>query len=132
MSAMNSKKQAFWFLIVGSLAGLVHFVSLVICVELFVIQPIWANVIAFLIAFIVSFFGHFQLTFHQQTDKRAWQHHLQKWFISSVMGFLLNQGLFLLGLKLLGNAWYGVIWFIVTAMVTVMTFILGKLWAFKI
>ncbi len=151
---MSNKQQALWFLLVGSLAGLVHFVMLIICVELLGIVPIWANVLAFLIAFVVSFIGHFKLTFNtyseidNETSKEArreissevndgantprnWLKSLQKWFVSSVAGFLLNQALFFVGLKLLGEDWYAVIWFVVTAVVTVVTFALGKLWAFN-
>lgn len=127
----NTQKQAFWFLIVGALAALVHFIVLICCVQLFAILPVWANVIAFFIAFIVSFTGHFSLTFNNPNTQQSWLKSLPKWFASSIAGFALNQTLFMLGLYWLGNNWYALIWFIVTGLVTVMTFALGKLWAFK-
>ncbi len=127
------KQQAVWFLIVGATAALVHFLLLVVCVQLAHITPIWGNVIAFLFAFIVSFAGHFHLTFSNKDSsaKNDWLTSLPKWFASSVGGFLLNQGLFVLGIHWLGDKWYALIWFVVTAIVTVITFALGKLWAFK-
>lgn len=63
--------------------------------------------------------------------KSAPLHSLIKWFLSSLLGFLANQALFLTGLHWFGQANYPLIWLIVTAMITVMTFALGKLWAFN-
>lgn len=125
------KKQAFWFLMVGATAALVHFLVLVSCVQLVNIAPSLANVIAFLVAFAVSFIGHFSLTFHHPDSQKSWVKSLPKWFTSSVAGFALNQTLFVLGLHWLGDDYYVLIWFVVTGMVTMMTFALGKLWAFK-
>ncbi len=132
-NAIIDKRQTFWFLVVGATAALVHFLLLVVCVQLVHITPIWANVIAFLFAFVVSFAGHFHLTFSSKdrSVKNDWLTSLPKWFASSVGGFLLNQGLFVLGIHWLGDSWYALIWFVVTAIVTVITFALGKLWAFK-
>ncbi|WP_434353979.1 GtrA family protein [Psychrobacter sp. HD31] len=128
---MSVKKQAFWFLAVGATAALVHFLILVICVQYFSIMPARANIIAFLFAFLVSFGGHFSLTFSDSTQRAHWLSSFIKWFVSSIGGFLLNQMLFMIGLNWFGNHLYAVIWFIVTLLVTILTFALGKLWAFK-
>ncbi|WP_227430620.1 GtrA family protein [Psychrobacter sp. I-STPA6b] len=132
-------QQAFWFTIVGAMAALVHFLILVMLVNIWHIPPAWANVGAFLLAFLVSFSGHFYLTFRHDSTVKATSgtqpasalHKLGKWFASSVAGFALNQALFVLGLAWLGQSYYIVIWFLVTAIVTIMTFLLGKLWAFR-
>ena len=136
----SASQQALWFLIVGASAALVHFLVLVSLVNFISMSPAWANVAAFLIAFVVSFFGHFYLTFNQPNNigtyktafswRRSWPI-LIKWFASSLLGFLANQSLFVLGLNEFGEHYYIVIWLIVTAIITVMTFALGKLWAFK-
>ena len=145
---MSASQQALWFLIVGASAALVHFLVLVSVVSSTAITPAWANVIAFLVAFIVSFLGHFYLTFRQPIapfgdDKynpsasgrrHNWRRSLPiltKWFASSAAGFIANQGLFLLGLNWFGERYYMLVWLIVTGIITVMTFALGKLWAFK-
>lgn len=160
----STSKQALWFLLVGASAALVHFVVLISLVNLTAMTPAWANVGAFLVAFIVSFFGHFYLTFQQsansvltdsqhsysspkkiykhqnnsnqniQVNKSSWQHSLPillKWFASSVIGFIANQSLFVMGLNWFGERYYMLIWLIVTGVITIMTFSLGKLWAFK-
>ena len=46
-------------------------------------------------------------------------------------GFMANQGLFVLGLYWFGERYYILVWLVVTTIITVMTFGLGKLWAFK-
>ena len=148
-SLKSSSKQALWFLIVGASAALVHFLMLVSIVNITATRPALANIFAFLIAFIISFIGHFYLTFrhpipdtivdysHQNNasvpygTKTNTLQTLLKWFASSVAGFALNQGLFVLGISWLGERYYMLIWLVVTVIITVMTFALGKLWAFK-
>lgn len=69
-----------------------------------------------------------------QVTKSSWQHSppiLLKWFASSVIGFLANQSLFVLGLNWFSERYYMLIWLVVTGVITIMTFSLGKLWAFK-
>lgn len=145
----SASRQALWFLMVGASAALVHFLVLVTVVSKTSITPAWANVVAFLVAFVVSFLGHFYLTFRHaagtySNDKPPQHtvnpHHstktkplnaLIKWFASSAAGFMANQGLFVLGLSWFGERYYMLIWLLVTGVITVMTFALGKLWAFK-
>ncbi|OXL26627.1 GtrA family protein [Psychrobacter sp. DAB_AL32B] len=143
--ATNSASlQALRFLAVGASAALVHFLVLVSIVNFTTITPAWANVGAFLIAFVVSFLGHFYLTFKQADHSTENpQHHngkknsnkylsaLVKWFSSSAAGFIANQALFVLGLSWFGERYYILIWLIVTGVITIMTFALGKFWAFK-
>lgn len=127
----QSAWQLFKFIMMGSLAALVHFCVLYVAVAHFGIKPVWANVIAFFIAFIASFLGHLNVTFRSEAHEGKIASRLSKWLISSVAGFVLNQGLFMLGLAWLGDAYYLLIWFVVTGIVTISSFLLGKLWAFK-
>lgn len=132
-----ASQQALWFLVVGACAALVHFLVLVSIVSFTSITPAWANTMAFLVAFSVSFLGHFYLTFSQSNSSSKYQpwHQslpfLGKWFASSVAGFIANQALFLFGLNLFGERYYILVWLIVTGVITIMTFTLGKFWAFK-
>ena len=145
----SNSMQALWFLAVGASAALVHFLVLVSIVNFTTIKPAWANVGAFLIAFVVSFFGHFYLTFKPShtsnnssynsstfknnsiKNKSKYLSALIKWFSSSAAGFIANQSLFVLGLHWFGEQYYMLIWLLVTGVITVMTFALGKFWAFK-
>ena len=144
VETQSNAMQALWFLAVGASAALVHFLVLVSIVNFTTATPAWANVGAFLLAFMVSFFGHFYLTFKQsEYSDKSIQHNnnhihkkkhlpaLGKWFSSSAAGFIANQGLFVLGLRWFGEQYYMLIWLLVTGVITVMTFALGKFWAFK-
>jgi putative flippase GtrA len=132
-----ASRQALCFLVVGACAALVHFLVLVSIVSFTSIAPAWANTIAFLVAFSVSFLGHFYLTFSKSDSSSKYQpwHQslplLGKWFASSVAGFIANQALFLFGLNWFGERYYILVWIIVTGIITIMTFALGKFWAFK-
>lgn len=121
--------QSGWFVIVGSFAAVTHFLGLVFWVHFVHIKPVWANVLAFLLAFLVSFAGHFQATFRHSV--RSWQQALWRWLCSSIIGFGLNQLLFTMGLKLFGSQAYIPVWFMATVLVTILTFALGKFWAFR-
>lgn len=149
LTPSSTSQQALWFLVVGASAALVHFLVLIGIVHFTATRPVWANIFAFFVAFIVSFIGHFYLTFRHSIPAIITGHSNQpnpstydgarkqtvkillKWFVSSAAGFMVNQGLFVLGLNWLGERYYILIWLVVTAIITVMTFALGKLWAFK-
>lgn len=62
----SNSMQALWFLAVGASAALVHFLVLVSIVNITTITPAWANVGAFLIAFMVSFLGIFTSPLNSQ------------------------------------------------------------------
>lgn len=127
-------KQGLKFVLVGLCAALVHFLLLWFWVQIWQISPSWANVLAFLGAFVVSFLGHFFITFApnlQQKSRRSFWQSLLKWFVSAVSGFALNQGLFVLGIDLLGQAYYLLIWLVATGLVMMFSFIVGKIWAFR-
>lgn len=122
-------KQGLLFCLIGAAAAAVHFCCLFILVHFIKLSPESANPIAFLFAFIISFCGHFQFTFRKSRQK--WLSSLWRWFFSSIVGFGLNQLLFMLGLIWCGDQAYWWLWFIVTVLVTGITFILGKFWAFR-
>ena len=124
-------QQGLFFLLVGGFNALVHFLSLIFFVQIVSIKPVIANIFAFIIAFIVGFTGHLKITFRTLADKADWRKSCAKWLISSVIGFLLNQALFTSGLYLWGAKYYIFIWIVATGLVTVLTFVLARFWAFK-
>ena len=119
--------ELFCFLIVGASAFLVHFGVVTLWLVPGGMAPLWANVLAFLIAFMVSYFGHRHLTFRagHVMHMRA----LPRFFFVSCLGFVINEALYfiLLNFTMLD---YRVALFIVLAAVATLTFALGKLWAF--
>lgn len=124
-------KQIFLFIGVGASAALTHFLGLLVAVQWLAFSPAWGNVFGFCCAFIVSFLGHLHLTFRQRQTHSKISGHLWRWLLTSLAAFGLNQCLFVLGIAWLTEQYYLIVWFFVTLLVTVLTFLSGKLWAFR-
>jgi putative flippase GtrA len=122
-------RQGVWFGLVGATAAAMHFFCLVLLVQYAQLAPTLANPVAFLCAFIISFIGHYHLTFRKA--QHSWLQALWRWLCSALVGFGLNQMLFMAGIKWFGNQAYWWLWFIITIIVTVLSFILAKFWAFN-
>ena len=120
-------QQLLRFGIVGALAAAVHFTAVVIQVSLFALHPLIANVIAFLVAFQVSYLGHRHWTFSHTKDgsnQSVW-----RFFLVAVSSFFVNEGLFYCFLRFTSLP-YWVSLAVVLILVAGMTFLLGKFWAF--
>jgi putative flippase GtrA len=86
-------KQIIRFGIVGTSAALVNFSIVVLLVESGTLQPLYANMVAFVFAFQVSYFGHRFWTFHETiTDHRV---AMPKLLLISGTNFFANEGLFI-------------------------------------
>ena len=121
-------KQIIKFGIVGALGAITNLLVVVLLVEFLHWHPLTANIVGFLIAFNVSFWGHRYVTF-TRTSRRLHQA-LPRFFFTSGTGFLLNESLFYLLLKYTVLPYFVSLFFIL-AVVACYTFLLGKFWAFK-
>jgi putative flippase GtrA len=120
-------RQLFWFVVVGCSSALVHWLVVVALVSHWSIAPLLANVAGWLVAFLVSFTGHYQLTFrHHDTQARE---ALQRFFALSASGFLINE---LSYAALLRWTHFDYQWLLAAVLVGVafMTFVISKFWAF--
>jgi len=119
--------QVLRFIAIGTLAAGVH-LSIVALLFQFGLHPLVANIFAFCTAFSVSYFGHRFVTFpgggltHLKAAHRFW------WV--AVASFTLNEGLYALLLHF-SNMNYLASLFVVLLIVTPMTFVLSRLWAFR-
>jgi len=118
--------QIFRFAGVGVSALIVHWCVVLILVPLG-LAPLWANVVGFLVAFNVSYFGHRYFTFkavsvsHRQTFMR---------FAGvALASFLVNEAMYA-ALLTFTSLSYDIALLIVLGVVAVMTFVLSRLWAF--
>ncbi|WNL43449.1 GtrA family protein [Halomonas sp. PAMB 3264] len=115
--------QPFRFLIMGGLATLTH---MLVATLLFALltepSPYLVNVIAFALAFLVSFFGHRHVTFKTRGS-------MGRFFLVAIAGFAANNAILTAGLALGVNNLAAVI--IATACVPVLTYLASSLWAFK-
>ncbi len=114
------------FGLVGVLATGTHLVVVALLALLTAVEPLAANTIGFLVAFIVSGFGHARYTFRL---KRARGRALAKWFIISLAGLAASN---LVLAWLLANPPAPDIWLRVgaTAVVPAASYLAARLWAF--
>ena len=126
-SVSSTKRQIVWFGVVGAHAAAVNLVILMLCVKLLGLHPLVANILAFLIAYQISFWGHRWLTFRDQPSRPRVG---QRFFGVAVLRFILNEGIFALFL-LACNLNYLLALILTLLIVPPITFISSKLWAFK-
>lgn len=119
--------QLAWFGVVGVSAMLVHWISVVILVPLGLV-PLIANIVAFLIAFQVSYWGHRIYTF--KAHLLPHNHTLPRFFAVATGSFLINEGMYFLLLRY-SNLDYRVSLIIVLVTVAALTFVLSRQWAFS-
>ncbi|MFV0284285.1 MAG: GtrA family protein [Castellaniella sp.] len=120
--------QIGWFVIVGCAAAATHWAVTVACVSLGGLAPLTANVAGWLVAFGVSFGGHYHLTFRHQRAPlgRA----AVRFFLVSALGFAVNEAAYATLLHLT-TIRYDVLLALVLTGIAAMTFILGRHWAFR-
>ena len=117
----------FRFGLVGAGAAAVHFCVVWLLVERFRMAPLAANVLAFLVAFCVSYMGHARLTFADA--KTTVRESLPHFFAVAVSAFACNELLYFIalhGLKLP----YRPALFAVLLLVAAGTYAASRLWAF--
>lgn len=124
----NHKASISWFTIIGAIAALVHYVTAVSLEGFSVLGAANANIVGFLLAFPVSYFGHRLLSFahHQSTHKEA----LPKFFAVALFGFVANQILVLSALAYTALPFWFVLG-LVMVLVAASTYLLSHFWAFK-
>lgn len=125
---MHLKKELVIFLIVGIAAAFVHLLIVWLLVNLESLLPLQANIIGFLGAVNVSYFGHSRFTFRQA--KRFTFKSFAQFMTIAATSFLVNQVAYFYGLKWFGQTFYLPILAIVLVLVAFLTFIVSKFWVF--
>ncbi len=120
-------RELFWFGVVGVTAMLVHLGSVALVLVPLGMDPLVANLIAFLIAFQVSHAGHRHLTFRQQQAPASRSR--LRFFGVALMSFIINELMYWLLLRytLLD---YRVALALVLVAVAALTFVVARHWAF--
>lgn len=109
---------------VGIAAMAVHWVAVTLLVPLGV-EPLFANIIAFAIAFNVSYVGHRNWTFADKTPHAAT---FRRFLGVALLSFALNEVLYYLLLR--QGVEYRIALFVVLVAVAALTFVLSRYWAF--
>jgi len=119
--------QSLRFGFVGAVATLVHLTVGSSWIA-FGINPLWANLWAFMTALLVSFLGHQFFTF--RGHGRPIRSTATRFASVAILGFVVNELILLTLTRLLQlNPTLSLI--ISTLSVAVMTFVLSRLWAFR-
>jgi putative flippase GtrA len=122
------KKQLMRFGLIGLTALSVHLLSVMLLVRTWEIPPLGANVLGFLLALQVSYWGHYKWTFTADhvSHKRAGL----RFFIIALSNFGINEIMYA-GLLHTTHLPYDFALLMILIFMAVSTFILSKFWAFR-
>ncbi len=120
--------QLIWFLLIGTAAAATHWLVAVMAVELADIRAYLANLIGWMVAFFVSFSGHYTFTFrHQHKTLRT---AIWRFWCVSAAGFLINEVAFVTLLKSTLLPYYWLLAIILLG-IAVLSFVFSRYWAFR-
>lgn len=117
-----------WFVVVGCTAAATHWLGTVACVHLLDFRPFIANFIGWSLAVVVSFSGHYFLTFRHQA--KTFLPAVRRFFAISASGFAINELAFIFLLRSTSIPYYWLLALILVA-IAVLTFLLSRFWAFR-
>lgn len=117
--------RLFYYIIIGGSAALVNLIMVFLQVEYLQVHPLLANIIAFLTAFNVSYFGHKHLTFANIEQKQL---SLPHFFLVASTALAINESLYFLFLKCTSLN-YLIALSLVLILVSIYSFILSRFWA---
>lgn len=120
--------QLLQFVLVGGTAAATHLAVVGLLVVLLGMPPLAANVLAFLVAFVVSYNGHALFTF-SAARARGWPV-VARFFAVACLSFVANELLYYIALNWLHWHYF---WSLaaVLVLVAIGTFVMSKFWAFK-
>lgn len=127
MPPNRMSRELICFALVGCTAMLVHFLLVALLLVPAGMAPLLANVLGFLLAFQVSYWGHSRYTF--RVGAAAHGKAMARFFAVACLSFALNELLYFLLLRYTALDYRSAL-LVVLALVAALTFALGKLWAF--
>jgi putative flippase GtrA len=115
------------FAVVGVIATVIHVGIVWILITQISIEPLPANLVAFLTAFTVSFSGQYIWTFR---SSRNWKSAIIRFFTIAFIGFLFNNVVLitLLAIGFLSDSHAAVL---SACVIPVISYFAGRFWAFK-
>ncbi len=125
-AALKLSHRLFFFAITGASAACVHLLIVLNLVASLSVPPLIANIIAFLIAFNVSFLGHKYMTFSRLQDAK--QLSLPHFFLVASSAGILNEFLYYLFLKY-SHLNYMIALIIVLGLVSIYSYFFSRFWA---
>lgn len=123
---INLSKRLIFFLFIGGMAALTHLCVVYLLVSHIDMNPLIANIFAFLLAFNVSFAGHKHLTFAKLSNQKELS--LPHFFLVAASAGLLNEGVYYLFLRFTPLN-YMTSLIVVLALVAIYTYCCSRYWA---
>jgi len=117
----------FRFIIIGGLATIVHYVTALGGYHLFGLSPLWANFMAFCVAFNVTYIGNYFWVFEADTDHKK---SLVKSLVVSLTGLALSQFIVWVLTEKAGAPFH-ITLIAAVMLVPMVTFSLNRFWVFR-
>jgi putative flippase GtrA len=112
--------------VIGASSAAVHILTVLCLVTYLQLQPLIANIFAFLLAFNVSFLGHKYFTFSKLHDQKKLS--LPHFFLVASSGGILNELLYFILLHYT-TLNYLIALILVLGIVSIYSFVLSRFWA---
>lgn len=120
------------FIVVGGLATLAHIGTFAALMETAAMPALLANTLAFMLAVMISFLGHFSWTYQENTRHlrlRSARAELLRFFVSALIGLALNSLIVWLTTEAL-QLHYAYALVPMATMVPLLVFLIGRYWVF--
>ena len=124
----HGSRQLLRVIVVGTAAATVHLAIVTALVRLAGWPPLIANVAGWLLAFWVSFIGHFGWTFRGTVLTASAS--ARRFLVLSAAGFLVNESMYALALRWSAHR-FDLLLGLVLLVTAVLTFLASRLWAFQ-
>lgn len=125
-AVLKLSHRLLYFTGIGATSACVHLLVVLNLVTYLNVQPLIANIFAFLIAFNVSFLGHKYLTFSKLQNEQ--QLSLPHFFLVASSAGILNECLYYLLLKYT-HLNYMIALVLVLGLVSIYSYVLSRFWA---
>jgi putative flippase GtrA len=115
------------FAVVGILATSTHVGVVWLLIGHLAVRPLLANLLAFLVAFGVSFIGQYRWTFRSTRD---WRSALWRFLVTALLGFAMNN-ILLVALLEAGLVSQELSAVLAVGVIPLVTYTLSRLWVFR-
>jgi len=119
-------RQFLTFTGVGAVGTAGHYLTLILLVELFSLDPVVSTTMGFVVGALVNYILNYKYTF---VSNKSHRETLIKFFIVAIIGAVINSTIMYIGTKLLIIN-YLLAQVIATGIVLLQNFVLNKLWTF--
>ncbi|KTD46217.1 GtrA family protein [Legionella quateirensis] len=125
-AALSLSHRLMFYAGIGATSAIVHILIVLNLVAYIHLNPLIANVFAFLIAFNISFMGHKYLTFSKLQDQKELS--LPHFFLVAASAGILNESLYFLLLRYT-QLNYLIALILVLGLVAIYSYLLSRFWA---